>query len=120
MRCSPARDGPASPAKVAPWCAPACRRGLSFLSDRPARERRDRPGPEIDCSCWPAWRSKPPFRTRFSIDTDFPEWRCLDGEQTTMLCATNPAHDLLFGLLALQNGLIEQGQLVAAFQAWTR
>ena len=29
-------------------------------------------------------------------------------------------HDLLFGLLALQNGLIEQGQLVAAFQAWTR
>jgi eukaryotic-like serine/threonine-protein kinase len=28
--------------------------------------------------------------------------------------------DLLFGLLALQNGLIEQGQLVAAFQAWTR
>ena len=29
-------------------------------------------------------------------------------------------HDLLFGLLALQNGLINQGlQLVAAFQAWT-
>ncbi len=28
--------------------------------------------------------------------------------------------NLLFGLLALQNGLIEQGQLVAAFQAWTR
>jgi hypothetical protein len=28
--------------------------------------------------------------------------------------------DLLFGLLALQNGLIGQGQLVAAFQAWTR
>jgi hypothetical protein len=27
---------------------------------------------------------------------------------------------LLFGLLALQNGLIDQGQLVAAFQAWTR
>jgi eukaryotic-like serine/threonine-protein kinase len=27
--------------------------------------------------------------------------------------------NLLFGLLALQNGLIEQGQLVAAFQAWT-
>ena len=26
---------------------------------------------------------------------------------------------LLFGLLALQNGLISQGQLVAAFQAWT-
>src|SRR5262245_2696120 len=27
---------------------------------------------------------------------------------------------LLFGLLALQNGLIDQGSLVAAFQAWTR
>jgi serine/threonine-protein kinase len=27
---------------------------------------------------------------------------------------------LLFGLLALQNGLIDQGALVAAFQAWTR
>src|SRR5271170_3174479 len=26
---------------------------------------------------------------------------------------------LLFGLLALQNGLINQGQLVAGFQAWT-
>jgi serine/threonine protein kinase/tetratricopeptide (TPR) repeat protein len=32
----------------------------------------------------------------------------------------DPACDLLFGLLALQNGLIDQGQLVAAFQAWTR
>jgi serine/threonine-protein kinase len=28
--------------------------------------------------------------------------------------------DLLFGLLALQNGLIDQGQLMLAFQAWTR
>jgi hypothetical protein len=28
--------------------------------------------------------------------------------------------DLLFGLLALQIGLIDEGQLVAAFQAWTR
>jgi hypothetical protein len=27
---------------------------------------------------------------------------------------------LLFGLLALQNGLIDQGQLILAFQAWTR
>jgi len=27
---------------------------------------------------------------------------------------------LLFGLLALQNDLIDQVQLVAAFQAWTR
>jgi hypothetical protein len=30
------------------------------------------------------------------------------------------AHDLLFGVLALQNRLIDQVQLVAAFQAWTR
>ncbi len=28
--------------------------------------------------------------------------------------------NLLFGLLALQNGFIDQVQLVAAFQAWTR
>ena len=28
--------------------------------------------------------------------------------------------DLLFGLLALQNGLIDQDQLVAAFGAWSR
>ena len=27
--------------------------------------------------------------------------------------------DLLFGLVALQNGLIDQDQLVAAFRAWT-
>ncbi len=33
--------------------------------------------------------------------------------------STDASHDLLFGLLALQNGLIDQGQLVAAFQAWT-
>src|SRR4051812_20603167 len=32
--------------------------------------------------------------------------------------ATAERH-LLFGLLALQNGIINQGQLVAAFQAWT-
>jgi hypothetical protein len=35
------------------------------------------------------------------------------------LMATNADRDLLFGLLALQNGLIDQAQLVAAFQAWT-
>ena len=28
--------------------------------------------------------------------------------------------DLLFGLLALQNGLIDQDVLVAAFRSWTR
>ena len=28
-------------------------------------------------------------------------------------------HHLLFGLIALHNGIIDQGQLVAAFQAWT-
>ena len=30
------------------------------------------------------------------------------------------ADDLLFGLIALQNGLIDQEGLVAAFRAWTR
>ncbi len=32
--------------------------------------------------------------------------------------STSPERNLLFGLLALQVGLINQGQLVAAFQAW--
>ena len=31
----------------------------------------------------------------------------------------DPSRDRLLGLLALQNGLIDQAQLVAAFQAWT-
>jgi hypothetical protein len=31
----------------------------------------------------------------------------------------DPSRDRLFGLLALQNGLINQAQLVTAFQAWT-
>jgi serine/threonine-protein kinase len=31
-----------------------------------------------------------------------------------------PAQDMLIGLLALQNGLVDQGQLVAAFHAWAR
>src|SRR4051794_41875994 len=35
------------------------------------------------------------------------------------MVAIAPEQNLLFGLLALQNGLINQGQLVAAFQAWT-
>ncbi len=34
------------------------------------------------------------------------------------MAATCADRDLLFGLLALQNGLINQAQLVAAFQAW--
>ena len=35
------------------------------------------------------------------------------------MSAVATVKNLLFGLLALQNGLINQGQLVAAFQAWT-
>jgi hypothetical protein len=35
------------------------------------------------------------------------------------IAADRTDRNLLFGLLALQNGLINQGQLVAAFQAWT-
>src|SRR5215831_3105467 len=45
--------------------------------------------------------------------------RCLNEEVTSVLRTTDPARDLLFGLLALQNGLIDQSRLVAAFQAWT-
>jgi serine/threonine protein kinase/tetratricopeptide (TPR) repeat protein len=41
------------------------------------------------------------------------------GELTIMSPPIDPSRDLLFGLLALQNGLINQAQLVAAFQAWT-
>jgi len=33
---------------------------------------------------------------------------------------TDPSRDLLLGLLALQTGLIDQNQVVAAFHAWTR
>ena len=33
---------------------------------------------------------------------------------------SDPSRDLLFGLLALQTGLIDQGALFAAFAAWTR
>jgi hypothetical protein len=36
------------------------------------------------------------------------------------MAAPAAERDLLFGLLALQIGLIDQGQLVAAFQAWAR
>src|SRR4029077_13374399 len=39
---------------------------------------------------------------------------------TPMPHTIDPSRDLLFGLLALQNGLIDQSQLVAAFHAWTR
>ena len=34
--------------------------------------------------------------------------------------STDPSRDLLFGLLALQNGLIDQGALITAFAAWMR
>ena len=34
--------------------------------------------------------------------------------------SVDPSQDLLFGMLTLQIGLINQSQLVAAFQAWTR
>jgi serine/threonine-protein kinase len=43
-----------------------------------------------------------------------------DGELTIMPPTLDPSRDLLFGLLALQTGLINQAQLVAAFHAWTQ
>ena len=36
------------------------------------------------------------------------------------MASVNADGNLLFGLLALQNGLIDQDQLVAAFRAWSR
>jgi eukaryotic-like serine/threonine-protein kinase len=36
------------------------------------------------------------------------------------MASVNADRNLLFGLLALQNGLIDQDQLVTAFRAWTR
>jgi serine/threonine protein kinase/tetratricopeptide (TPR) repeat protein len=36
------------------------------------------------------------------------------------MATVSAERNLLFGLLALQNGLIDQVQLIAAFQAWTR
>src|SRR5271155_170606 len=45
--------------------------------------------------------------------------RSTDDDRSHAMTAAADRH-LLFGLLALQNGLIDQGQLVAAFQAWTR
>ena len=34
--------------------------------------------------------------------------------------SSDPSHDLLFGLLAMQTGLIDEGALFAAFAAWSR
>src|ERR1700679_2606536 len=44
--------------------------------------------------------------------------RSTDDDRSHAMTAAADRH-LLFGLLALQNGLIDQGALVAAFQAWT-
>ena len=38
----------------------------------------------------------------------------------TMPQSTDPSRDLLFGLLALQTGMIDQGALITAFAAWMR
>src|SRR5271155_2864863 len=44
--------------------------------------------------------------------------RSTDDDRSHAMTAAADRH-LLFGLLALQNGLINQGALLAAFQAWT-
>ena len=46
--------------------------------------------------------------------------RHLGGKLTIVPTTRDPSRDLLFGLLALQTGLINQAQLVAAFHAWTQ
>ena len=43
----------------------------------------------------------------------------VDREFTIVAQTVNTSRDLLLGLLALQNGLIDQSQIVAAFHAWT-
>ena len=40
-------------------------------------------------------------------------------EPTIVSEANESSRNLLFGIFALQNGLIDQGQLLAAFQSWT-
>src|SRR5262245_50774707 len=44
----------------------------------------------------------------------------LNAEPIIVAHTLGPSRDLLFGLLALQTGLINQAQLVAAFHAWTQ
>src|SRR3954469_5770833 len=43
--------------------------------------------------------------------------RLIAADRSHVMAAAD--RDLLFGLLALQNGLIQQAQLVSAFHAWT-
>src|SRR4051794_1672110 len=50
---------------------------------------------------------------------NLPGPRRLDRVPPVMPHILDPSHDLLFGLLALQIGLIDQGRLVAPFQART-
>ena len=45
--------------------------------------------------------------------------RSTDEDRSHAVTAAADRH-LLFGMLALQSGLVDQGALVAAFQAWTR
>jgi eukaryotic-like serine/threonine-protein kinase len=67
-------------------------------------------------------QARPPYRP--SPDREAPavvdDPKCLKVKLATVLQAANPSRDLLFGLFALQNGLIDQSALVAAFHAWTR
>jgi tRNA A-37 threonylcarbamoyl transferase component Bud32 len=45
---------------------------------------------------------------------------CLGSKEIRRMASVASHHNLLFGLLALQNGLVDQVQLVAGFQGWTR
>ena len=55
-------------------------------------------------------------RARSRVDARRSQWPRRDPESDM---ATDTDRHLLFGLLALQNGLIRQAELLAAFQAWT-
>ena len=49
----------------------------------------------------------------------YTQQRAIKTHGTTIMARIPTDRNLLFGLLALQNGLIDQVKLVAAFQAWT-
>jgi hypothetical protein len=61
----------------------------------------------ISGSYWRRWRPSPGRKPRKETD-----------RANAVTAAAN--RHLIFGMLALQSGLVDQGPLAAAFQAWTR
>src|SRR5262245_13934715 len=74
--------------------------------------------PSCDNTIHPSGTS-PPVSSMMKLGDNRPRLFYPTTERLTMVKEATD-RNLLFGLLALQNGLIDQGQLVAAFHAWTR